>query len=203
VVLVLRLYFSLVKTKVKRGRPRDPGVDAAIVDAAAEVLSRRGYARMTVAGVAALAGVSEPTVYLRYASKRDLALAAVSRLPLLVDRPDTGDAFEDLTALLTRLVAATQAASGMALTGAVLAEEHNHPELLERWRAGVGTALRTIVAHIVERGQNRGQLRAGLNADLVTDLLLGAHLAHYTYRGPPGRGWARQVTNALRPVLEV
>jgi hypothetical protein len=90
----------------------------------------------------------------------------------------------------------------MALTGAVLAEEHDHPELLERWRVGVGSALRNILGRIVERGQNRGQLRAGLSADLVSDLLLGAHLAHYTYRGRPGRGWPRQVTNALRPVLQ-
>jgi AcrR family transcriptional regulator len=49
-------------TKVKRGRPRAPEIDAAIVEAAAEVLSERGYARMTVAAVAARAPVSEPTV---------------------------------------------------------------------------------------------------------------------------------------------
>jgi AcrR family transcriptional regulator len=157
---------------------------------------------MTVAAVAALAGVSEPTVYSRYPTKRDLALAAVTHVPLLVDPPDTGDAFDDLTALLTRLVTATRAARGMVLTGAVLAEEHDHPELLERWRATVGTALRAIVGRVVERGLSRGQLRAGLSADLVADLLLGAHLAHYTYRGQPGRGWPRRVTNTLRPVLQ-
>ena len=157
---------------------------------------------MTVGAVAALAGVSEPTVYLRYPTKRHLALAAVTHIPLLVDPPDTGDALDDLTALLTRLVAATESASGMALTGAALAEEQEHPEFLERWRSGVGTALRSVVGHIVERGQARGQLRAGLSGDIVADLLLGAHLGRYTYRGRPGRGWARQVVNAVRPALE-
>ena len=110
---------------------------------------------MTVAAVAAAAGVSEPTVYLRYPTKRDLALAAVTHIPLLVDAPDTGDAFDDLAALLTRLVAATEAAGGLPLTGAVLAEEHEHPELLERWRANVGATLGAIVEGIVDRGVRR------------------------------------------------
>ena len=196
------IYFSLVTTKVKRGRPRDPSVDAAILSAATEVLSQRGYARMTVGAVAERAGVSEPTVYLRYKTKRDLALAAVAHMPILVDPPDTGDAFEDLTELLRRLVAATEAAGGTTLTGVVLAEDEQHAGLLEQWRATVGTALRANVKHIVDRGKRSGQLKRGLNAELVTDLLLGAHLAHHAYRGRPARGWPRQIVTALRPALE-
>jgi hypothetical protein len=38
----------------------------------------------------------------------------------------------------------------MVLTSAVLAEEHDHPELMERWREGVGPALRTIVSTAAE-----------------------------------------------------
>ena len=188
-------------TKVKRGRPRGPGTDAAIVGAAAEVLSRRGYAGMTVAAVAALAGVTEPTVYLRYPTKRDLAMAAVTHVPLFADPPDTGDAFADLTALLSRFVTMTET-SGLALTGVVLSEEHDQPELLERWRATVGTAFRAVVGRIVERGRSRGQLNEAMSAELVADLLIGAHLAHYTLRGRPARGWARRVTEALRPALQ-
>jgi AcrR family transcriptional regulator len=111
-----------------RFRTADSGV-AQVLEGEEARMSSPTYARMTVAAVAALAEVSEPTVYLRYPTKRDLALAAATHIPLLVDPPDTGDAFDDLTALLTRLVTATQAARGMALTGAVLAEEHDHPEL--------------------------------------------------------------------------
>src|SRR2546423_781569 len=45
----LAIYFTPVTTKVNRGRPRNPEIDAAILKAAAEVLAERGYARMTVA----------------------------------------------------------------------------------------------------------------------------------------------------------
>jgi hypothetical protein len=34
------------------------------------------------------------------------------------------------------------------------------------------------------------------------DLLLGFHLARYTYRGRPGRAWPKRVTNTLRPALQ-
>jgi len=186
----------------KRGRPRDPAIDAAIIEAAADVLARRGYARMTVAAVAAQAGVSEPTVYLRYGTKPDLALAAVAQIPLLADPPDSGDAFDDLTTLLRRLGAATDAAGGaMVLTGTVLAEARQHPELLEQWRTTVGGTLTGIVERIVEQGQARGQLAAGVRPDLVADLILGAHFARYSYRGRPKPGWARSVIDALRPAL--
>ena len=191
----------MVTAKVSRGRPRDPGTDAAILRAAAQILADRGDARMTVAAVAALAGVSEPTVYLRYPTKRDLAMAAVTHVEAVFEPPDTGDAFEDLTLFLSHSVTRAEAA-GFTLTGVVLAEERDHPELLEQWRATVGTAYRSAIERIVERGQHRGQLAKSLNTDLVTDLLLGANLAHYTFRGQPGRGWARQVIAALRPVLE-
>src|SRR5689334_25312967 len=107
---------------------------------------------MTVGEVAALAEVSEPTIYLRYPTKRDPALAAVAHLPVFGDAPDTGDAFDDLAGVLTRLAAATKAAGGMTLNAAVLAEEVAHPELVERWRATAGTALRGMVRRIVDRG---------------------------------------------------
>jgi len=45
---------------------------------------------MTVEAVAARAAVSAPTVYLRYPTKLDLALAAVAHIPVLADPPDTG-----------------------------------------------------------------------------------------------------------------
>ena len=63
-----------------RGRPLDPEIDDAILRAAAEVLRERGIQRMTVPGVAAAAGVAKTTVYRRYPTPTQLALAAIARL---------------------------------------------------------------------------------------------------------------------------
>jgi AcrR family transcriptional regulator len=189
-----------VPTKVKRGRPRRAAIDTAILDAAADLLSQRGYRGMTVGAVAAAAGVTEPTVYLRHPTKHDLAVAAIPRLPMLSRPPDTGDTKRDLTLLLTDLVA-TGRTIGLSITGVVLAEESEHPELLEHWRTTVGAAALRAVHDIIEHGQRRGQVRGDVRAPIVADLLLGAYLGHYTHQGQPDRAWIRHVIDTLWPCL--
>jgi AcrR family transcriptional regulator len=155
---------------------------------------------MTVAAVAAAAGVSEPTVYLRYATKYELAVAAIARRPFLTHPPNTGDVIQDLLVLVTELVT-TAEAIGLGIVGVVLAEEPEHPELLARWRDEVGSAAVRVFAEIIERGRTRGQVRPGLEAGLVADLVVGAYLAHYTHDGAPDRRWARRLVETLRPAL--
>jgi AcrR family transcriptional regulator len=170
------------------------------MEAAAALLAQRGYRGMTVAAVAAAAGVSEPTVYLRYATKHDLAVAAIARGKFFTDPPDTGSTAEDLIALLTDLVA-TAEAIGMSIIGVVLAEEPEHPELLARWRATVGSATIRSISQIVARGQARGEIRPDVDARLLVDLIVGAYLARYTHEGQPDAGWPRRIVETLRPGL--
>ena len=165
-------------------------------------MARCGYRGMTVAAVAAAAGVTEPTVYLRHPTKHDLAVAALPRLPMLTHPPDTGDAREDLARLLRDLVATSLAIGGPAITGVVLAEESAHPELLQRWRTTVGAAALHAVAEIVGRGQERGQLRPDLDVQVVADLVLGAYMGHYSHVGPPDRRWVPTIIDTLWPGLE-
>jgi AcrR family transcriptional regulator len=190
-----------VYTKVKRrGRPRKKSIDIAILDAAAMLMSQRGYRGMTVGAVAAAAGVTEPTVYLRHPTKHDLAVAAIPRLPMLTHPPDTGDTRADLTLLLGDLVA-TGEAIGLSITGVVLAEEAQHPELLDHWRTTVGAAALRAVNEIVEHGQRRGQVRLDVHAPIVADLILGAYLGHYTHQGQPDSSWITEVIATLWPGL--
>ena len=64
----------------RAGRPRSSAHDGAILAAALHLLSRDGYPGMTLDGVAAEAGVSKATIYLRWRSKADLATAALAHL---------------------------------------------------------------------------------------------------------------------------
>ena len=85
------------------GRPRDASRDAAIVDAALEVLAEHGYERMTMDQVATRAGAGKATLYRRWPSKADLVAQAVSqfdRTPTLAELPDTGSLRGDLLALM-------------------------------------------------------------------------------------------------------
>ena len=58
----------------KRGRPRDPATDQAILDAARSVLARKGFTGTSMEGIARQAGVGKDTLYRRYKSKEELVL---------------------------------------------------------------------------------------------------------------------------------
>jgi AcrR family transcriptional regulator len=73
-------------TGTARGRPLDATRDAAILDATANLLSEVGWDRLTMRAVAERAGVSLATIYRRWDTKTELALAALdSVLATLVD----------------------------------------------------------------------------------------------------------------------
>src|SRR6201986_4457724 len=86
------------------GRPPDPGYDKAILDAVLEILFDKGYAGLTIDGVAARTGVGRPTIYRRWSSKPALVIAALSQSVGLSPAPDTGRLQDDLLAFQRRLV---------------------------------------------------------------------------------------------------
>jgi AcrR family transcriptional regulator len=164
-------------------------------------MTERGYRGMTVTAVATLAGVSEPTVYLRYPTKHDLALAAIAQLPVLTDPHDTGDARSDLIDLLDQMNH-TAEDIGLSLVGVVLVEEVDHPDLLQRWRAVAGRALNDAISQIIERGRARHQVAADVDIDLIADLLVGAYIGRYLHRGRPDRTWTTQVIDMIWSQIE-
>src|SRR5690349_14839240 len=78
------------------GRPRSVRIDDAVLKTALRHLAEHGFAGMSINAIAAELGVSKPTIYLRWPSKIDLAIAAVTSL--YVDQPEapTGDVRVDL-----------------------------------------------------------------------------------------------------------
>jgi AcrR family transcriptional regulator len=71
-----------------RGRTPDPAREAAILDAAEELLKEVGYDRMTLDAVARRASASKATIYRRWNGKADMVAALIDRIaddhPVLV-----------------------------------------------------------------------------------------------------------------------
>ena len=109
------------------GRPLDPEVDRAILAAAGEIFVRDGFQNMTLPGVAAAAGVAKTTVYRRYANTVELVLATINHLNTDVPAPDTGSARDDLATVLDF----ARLRFDPSVTGTLLTEEREHPELLD------------------------------------------------------------------------
>lgn len=86
-------------------RRRGSRLERAILDAALEELGERGYAGLTMEGVAARAGTSKAVLYRRWRNRADLVRATVRRRQGVVADavPDTGSTRQDLIQLLTLL----------------------------------------------------------------------------------------------------
>jgi AcrR family transcriptional regulator len=180
-----------------RGRPLDPEIDDAIVDAAVKQFLALGLQRLTVPGVAAAAGVAKTTVYRRYATPAQLALAAIDRLNAADSLPDTGTARGDLAALLE----VVRQRVDPTLTATVLVEAQTHPEVLEAAREKMISPAVERFRRVLRRGVERGELHADLDVDRAADAFLGSFFTHFYERGRPGPGWPEEVVRALYPGL--
>jgi AcrR family transcriptional regulator len=132
-------------------------VDEAILSAAVELLGEVGYARLTVDQVAARAGVSKASLYLRWPGKVALVADALGYGSAVVPEvPDTGSLHLDMGAFLRELVHSHEAGFARAAS-AVSGEVASNPDLREAFRYSViGTVsdrVRTTVARAVERGE--------------------------------------------------
>src|SRR5688500_2141948 len=94
---------------VGRGRPRDAGVEARVLEAAMAEMRARGYDAMSVDRVAERAGVAKTTIYRRWPSKAELVIALVAGLRGAVPFEPSGDPRHDLTELVAGLAATLRA----------------------------------------------------------------------------------------------
>ena len=157
-------------------RPRERANDVAILDATERLLGRRGYEAMTVEQIAASAGVSKPTIYLRYRSKREVVAAMIDRLRPPLPESSSGSVVDDLVALI-EMQRAWVDRHGLRIVAAVLLEQDDHPELMERFQERVVQPSRIAFAAVLKAGVERGELPAGTDGPELIDALIGAYWA--------------------------
>ncbi|SDL51094.1 TetR/AcrR family transcriptional regulator [Paenibacillus jilunlii] len=83
-------------------RRRGKELEAAILQAVREELKERGYANLTMDGVAERSGTSKAVLYRRWANRAEIVLAAIrERVPLpLEEVPDYGNLRDDVCGVL-------------------------------------------------------------------------------------------------------
>lgn len=155
--------------ETRHGRPRDPHVDAAIRQAALDLMVDEGFARMTMERVASRAGVGKAAIYRRWDSKTALVVDAIHELvtPYL-DWPQTDDVRADMEAIFAKTIDKMRGLEG-GLMAAVVSELVRNRELAETVRAQfVGCRAADLLDRI--RGAvDDGQLPAG-DAELLAEV---------------------------------
>ncbi|GAA1875182.1 TetR/AcrR family transcriptional regulator [Pseudonocardia ailaonensis] len=137
------------------GRPRDPALEQAILDATVDLIVRRGMAGTTVAEIARQAGTGKAAVYRRWPTKTALVVAAVRALQAEVTVPDNGSLREDLHDWVRHFTSGDEKAAVLLAT--LLGEASRDTELREAAAAAIGrppaAALRAVIGRAVERGE--------------------------------------------------
>lgn len=178
----------MVTSKASPGRPRDPGIDAAVLAAARRHLAAQGYEAMSVAAVADEAGTTRQALYRRWATKADLATAAIAGLAEAEPRPDTGDPYADLVAELTAFHLGVTRPNGVSMVGSML-QDATDPELKALYRERIVTPRRTRLRRILRRGVEAGLLAPDADLDAAVAACTGSFYAlHLTGRAVP-RTW--------------
>jgi AcrR family transcriptional regulator len=198
---------ALVETTAsdrRSGRRRSADVEQQILAATRELLAAGGVRALTMEKVALRAGVAKTTVYRRYSSRDDLALA------VLVDMVRTVAAVPDLRTTRDELVLflrATITVLGQTLMGRVMqglvSELATNERLSSAFRERVVALRVSELRRIVDRGVERGELRDDLDLTLAHELLFGPIYYRLLLSGAPmDPALADRLVEAVLPSMQ-
>lgn len=166
-----------------RGRPRDPATDLRIRRAAAELLLQNGFDKTTVDEVAARAGVGKATVYRRWASKEDLAVAAMESLyEAELPAPDTGSIVSDLRETYRAVLAFVNSPEGEGFLRVSIAESVRDERIAALYRQSL-QRRESQARESFQQAIERGEVRPDADIDSAVEWLGGA----ITVRAVQGR----------------
>ena len=186
----------------RKGRPRDPSRDEAIIDAAVDVLVRDGYDRLSMEGVAAVAGVGKATVYRRWSSKAELVIDAMATLKPALDSIDTGSLDGDLELMIAASCSPLSQRLSEVMVS-VCSALPREPELLDAFKTRFTEPRIAVITGMLDRARRRGDLGPDIDTAMAASLVPSLMLQRALMTGQPaGRAYAEQIVGSvLLPVL--
>jgi AcrR family transcriptional regulator len=166
------------------GRPRDPRIVGAVLEATVDLLGETGYADLSVDAIAKRAGTSKPAIYRRWPSKAHLVHEAVFPIGEATALPDTGTLAGDVRAMVRRsadVLTTPAARAGLTgLVGEMAADPTLHAALLERFSDILSRGLTERLDSAVARGEARPDATAADLVEAVAGITFFALLTHGT-----------------------
>jgi len=180
----------------------------AILAAAFDLLREVGYAKLSIEGIAARAGVGKQTIYRWWPSKGAvifdafLLLSASEGEPLVL--PDTGDLEADLRAVLRATVEELNDPRYDQPMRALATEIAHDPDLAAVYAERLDGPLKEAKRQRLRSAQQAGQLAEDLDLDVAVEMIWGPLLNRWLHHsGPLTAEYADRVLttalNGLRP----
>ncbi|WP_211277971.1 TetR/AcrR family transcriptional regulator [Couchioplanes caeruleus] len=184
-------------TPAPAGRARDPDIDARILAAARRQLSLLGYEGMSLASVAQEAGTTRQALYRRWASKADLAGAAVAAIEEDPGRlvPED-DPFGALVAELADFQRGVSRPGRLSLVGTML-QETTEPDVVDRYRAQVITPRRRRIRAIFEAAQRLGLIDQDADLSVAVTMCTGSWYGRALAGTPVPANWPQRTATLV------
>lgn len=186
-----------------RRRPggRSAAVQAAVFEAALQLLEEGGYELVSMSAIAERAGVHETSLYRRWKTKDQLLLTALdSQIAQDIPVPDTGSLRSDLIAVMQSLRLVLQSAGGQALVQTAVATLHQ-PDLRvlrqEHWRQ-----RRAHLQPLFDRAVARGELSPRADCQLILETLSGVfYMRLFVVNAPLDETLPDQIVDLILPAV--
>jgi AcrR family transcriptional regulator len=157
-----------------------------ILDATRELLAEGGVRGLTVEGVASRAGVAKTTVYRRWRSKDELALAVlIDMVEHVAAVPDLGNTRAELIAFVDRAVKVLRSTLMGRVMQGLVSDLASNPELARDFREKVVAVRVAEIRRLVQLGIARGDLRPDADYELANELLFGPVYYRLLLSGAP------------------
>jgi len=174
----------------RRGRARDPDIDARVLAVANRHLAAHGYEAMSLTAIAHEARTTRQALYRRWPTKANLAAATL--LNATVDAGPDGpseDQLADLVAELANFQRGVSRPGRLSLVGTML-QDNIAPEVLARYRTQVVAPRRGRIRAILDRAQRLGLIDPDADLDVAVTLCTGSWYAHALAEPqPPPPNW--------------
>jgi AcrR family transcriptional regulator len=156
-----------------RGRPRTPGAEERILDAALQEYGHHGWSGFTMDGVARRAGVGKSTVYLRWQDKDSLLTDAVATRSGTLGDVDTGSLRGDLEALSANLFRHYLDPGGWASLRIII-DSAGAERPLGQFVEAVTDVQVDFLERVVARACERGELARDVSTNAIAEFVYGS-----------------------------
>lgn len=171
----------------------------AILDAALALCREEGYARLSIEGIAARAGVGKATIYRWWPSKGAVLLEALDREAAAVTAfPDTGDLVTDMRTTFNDIIRFHASPDTGPALAALIAETQQDPALGPLLLEHLFKPRRAPIVQRLRQAQRAGQLPETLDVDAVLEVIFGALFHRLLLRsGPLDAAYANFVVDTV------
>lgn len=180
----------------RRGRARDPDIDARILAVASRHLSAVGYEAMSLAAVAEEANTTRQALYRRWPTKASLAAAALRSAEDAGPEVLSEDPLRDLVAELADFQRGVSKPGRLSLVGTML-QDSTGRELRARYRKRVIARRRRRIRAILERAQRLGLIDQDADLEIAITLPTGSWYARALAGKAPPRKWPERTATLV------